>query len=212
MLGGAFDNGNFAYFENLGSSTNPIFVDRRGDLSPLSDLGSDYRNPHFNDIDDDGDVDLVAADRFSNTVLIENTGTSTAPTFEFPTRSDNPFDSISGESAFAADFDRDGDPDLLVKNTVVSSQRFSFLLYYENIGSPSNPLFLRLEGTNNPLNGFSLSESSLTADDVDGDGISILSKTSDRTRLREASSFSKMEERRFRPYALRLQILSTELN
>jgi hypothetical protein len=39
MLGGAFDNGIGAYFENLGSSTNPIFVDRRGDLSPFSEIG-----------------------------------------------------------------------------------------------------------------------------------------------------------------------------
>jgi hypothetical protein len=164
MLGGAFDNENFAYFENLGSSTNPIFVDRRGDLSPLSDIAfraSDYRNPHFNDIDDDGDVDVVAVSRLSGTFFIENTGTLTTPTFELQTGPDNPFDSIIG-FVFTADFDQDGDPDL------VASVGDSFL-YYENVGSASRPSFQRREGTDNPLDG-RLGGFGFTAGDIDGDG------------------------------------------
>ena len=169
MLGGAFDNGNFAYFENLGSSINPIFVDRRGDLSPLSDVTSratNYRNPHFNDVNDDGDLDVVAASRFSDTILIENTGTPTAPVFELRTGSDNPFDSIEldPDNVFTADFDQDGDLDL------VASVQSSFL-YYENTGNASSPSFQRREGTDNPLNGFTLpSFPGLTAADIDGDG------------------------------------------
>jgi hypothetical protein len=177
MLGGAFDNGNFAYFENLGSSTNPIFVDRRGDLSPLSDVAfgafddaSDYDNSHFNDIDDDGDVDVVALESFSDIVLIENTSTPTAPTFELRKGSDNPFDSITlgPDNVFTADFDQDGDLDL------VASEQNSFL-YYENAGSAASPLFQRREGTDNPLDGrlsvgFSSSDLAFTASDIDGDG------------------------------------------
>jgi hypothetical protein len=34
MLGGTFDRDAFAYFENLGTPSNPIFIDRRGSLNP----------------------------------------------------------------------------------------------------------------------------------------------------------------------------------
>ena len=173
MLGGAFSNDKFAYFENLGTSTNPIFVDRRGDLNPFSDVASPlrlYTNPHFNDIDNDGDFDVVATRVRAGVVLLENTGTPTAPVFELRTGSDNPFSSTvrrNASAAFTADLDEDGDLDLLA--VVRASNSFR---YYENVGSPSIPLFERRAGTANPLDGFSLSiqSSGFSAVDIDGDG------------------------------------------
>ncbi len=80
----------------------------------------------------------------------------------------NPWDgaTTTGRSAPAfGDLDGDGDKDLLV------GQSDGALLYFENTGSASSPVFVARTGSNNPLNGVDVGDSAMPVfGDMDGDG------------------------------------------
>jgi hypothetical protein len=169
MLGGTFDRDAFAYFENLGTPSNPIFIDRRGSLNPLSEVVPDaqvYTNPHFVDFDNDGDFDVATVGQFGPRV-IENVGSPTEPSFSGV--SSTPVSAIGVrdlESVFLKDFDGDQKPDALV----YSSNTF---FYFENVGTLSIPSFERRDGIQNPLYGFITAPAfspGLSAADIDDDG------------------------------------------
>jgi len=50
-----------AYFVNEGSNQNPDFVEKLGSQNPFQDFEEDDARPNFMDMDNDGDLDLVAA-------------------------------------------------------------------------------------------------------------------------------------------------------
>lgn len=80
----------------------------------------------------------------------------------------NPFshiDSGFGASIAMADFDNDGDPDLIVGTGSGGS------LWYDNVGNSTFPSFELRRSKDNPLFGFgSASYSTFAGGDVDGDG------------------------------------------
>jgi hypothetical protein len=163
MAGGAFDQNQYAYFENVGSSSNPVFVDRRGDLNPLSNIGSFVsiartRGAQFVDIDNDNDYDILT----NGQVIVENKGSASVPQF----RETNVISNISEPLEYATlfDADRDGDKDLIARS-------FSGpYVYYENIGGPSSYSFTRRTGRQNPLYGYLGNKSNIAFGDIDGDG------------------------------------------
>ena len=54
------DRGNIAYFENTGTSANPVFTERSGALNPLDSVNvGTFSSPALADLDDDGDSDLI---------------------------------------------------------------------------------------------------------------------------------------------------------
>ena len=104
--------GRLIYFENLGSTLSPVFVQKSGDDNPFDgiDVGS-FSEPALADLDNDGDLDLVAGDGDGMLHFLENTGTSTAPAFVLRTGSANPFDGIYvgfSSAPAVADIDNDG--------------------------------------------------------------------------------------------------------
>jgi hypothetical protein len=164
--------GSFAWYENTGSATTPAFVARTGAANPMDgqDVGSDSV-PTLGDLDDDGDLDLLAGEFDGVFSFFENTGSATAPAFVARTGAANPLDGHdlglwSGPGL--GDVDGDGDLD------VVSGGRDLFqglLRYFENTGSASSPAFVARTGAQDPLvEQVSASRLSAALADLDGDG------------------------------------------
>jgi hypothetical protein len=128
---------NLRFYENTGDAENPSFgsvVDY-----PFGITDENLTRPTFADLDNDGDLDMLAGIWLTGSgdlLYYENTGSSTAPAFAEPIT--NPFNLTSGSYiAFAEliDIDNDGDTDLMITDYYGAFQ------YYENTGSPEMPAF-----------------------------------------------------------------------
>ena len=141
----------FKYYENIGSSTNPMFTN-----TPISSPFGLIDRQAINigelvDIDNDGDMDMISQETgygfyYTDFVFFENIGNASNP--QFATPQTNPFGLTTwwggyyGVSAPAfIDIDGDGDMDLLSISYGIGFR------YFENTGSPSNPQF-SLAGAN----------------------------------------------------------------
>ena len=133
------NDGDIHYYENTGTSANPDFVLRTGETSPLNSINADsYSLPEFVDFDDDDDNDLVIGNRSGVIYYIENTGTTTDPSFTQRTDFDNPFLGVKAGRFTApefADLDGDGKFDLIIGN------REGIIHYFENTGTHASPDF-----------------------------------------------------------------------
>ncbi len=157
--------GAFAWFENTGTRTAPVFVRRTGAANPLDgqDVGSNA-TPSVGDTDGDGDLDLAVGSAAGGFQSFENTGSAGSPRFESRIAAANPFGDLGGGSLTAprlADLDRDGDLDL------VSGGSDGLFGYAENL---AGDLILRA-GASSPLSGLVTGGDSTPAfGDLDGDG------------------------------------------
>jgi len=87
--------GNIFYHKNIGTSSSPTFSEQTGSNNSFNgeDVGSDS-NPIFVDIDNDGDMDCFIGEEAGNINYFKNTGTSSSPSFTEQTGSNNPFNGV----------------------------------------------------------------------------------------------------------------------
>ena len=170
------ENG-FQYLENTGTASVPAFTRRAGAANPMDGLsvGGSFGAIEFADLDADGDLDAIVGSDDLFFRYFENQGTPTVPAFVHVTGAGDPFDGLftpdsgadgSRNVPSAGDVDGDGDLDV-----VVGSYYGGVFSYYENVGTPQSPAFLRRTGTDNPFDGLSVGEHSAPdLADIDGDG------------------------------------------
>jgi hypothetical protein len=95
--------------------------------------------PRTIDLDNDGDLDIVSGSSGGDIHFFRNVGNTKQPSFEYV---DGFFDGIESKHRSTPTFfdaDGDGDYDLL------TGSKIEGLLYFENVGSPSNPSFQKAE-------------------------------------------------------------------
>ena len=130
-------DGKLNYFENTGTSTAPVFVQRTGSANLFDGFSiGEYSKPALGDLDNDGDLDLVVSDEDVNFIYYENTGTSTVPAFTLSSGAASPFDGIDLEgidhdsTISFGDLDGDGslkrspvDKDAIVTTRLIARRR-----------------------------------------------------------------------------------------
>ena len=162
------DRGTIAYFENTGTSANPVFTERSGALNPMDSVNvGAFSSPALADFDDDGDPDLIVGNKDGNIAYFENTGTATTASFTQRTSTNNPLDSVDA-GAFSSpeltDLDGDGDVDLVVWGW------YGAITYFENTGAATAPVFTEFTSADMPLDIIAVSYAPPVLADLDGDG------------------------------------------
>lgn len=132
FYGGLF--GTIDYLENTGTPQAPLFSTAQ--TNPFG-LTSTYYYAFITaaDLDDDGDIDILAGEYNGNHIYYQNIGTATTPLFTLPVT--NLFGLGQGSYISMPEFtdlDNDGDFDVI-------SGEAGGLIYFENVGTPSIPGF-----------------------------------------------------------------------
>lgn len=125
-----------AYYRNTGTAENPEFSLETLDYDSLSNVNSTGLFPEFADMDNDGDLDMIAGTISGEMYYFENTaGPGNLPQFQL-------VDSFYMElfpgtytTPLIYDLNKDGKKDLIV------GQFNGTLYYYENTGTETNPQF-----------------------------------------------------------------------
>ena len=162
-----YQNNIFLYHENIGTVNNPQFslgVKNPFNLTSPQNMSLDFSVLSHNlvDIDDDGDIDILATysglyesynyytyqyNISTNTVFkyYENIGNPNMPLFA--AQQTNPF-GLTVDSIIAlgdlVDIDGDGDFDIMSSASVFGNQGYiqnQDMIFHENIGNQNNPQF-----------------------------------------------------------------------
>ena len=184
---GEYD-GELSYIENTGTSTAPVYVKRTGSGNPFDELDFGKESaPVLADLDGDGDVDLVVGEQGGVLNYLENTVTT--PVFVARNGGANPLHDVDvGSTSTPALGDIDGDG--ILRPVSVDRQRPKIthlplagdldlvvgeeggeLIYLENAGTSTAPVFVQRTGGANPFGGIGVGNASAPAlADIDGDG------------------------------------------
>lgn len=128
-----------AFYKNTGSQGNPAFTLIEIDFANLSELGLKAIYPSLADIDNNGKPEMLIGNEAGNLLLFtEQSQQNGLPVFEL---TDEDFQQIA-VSGFSApqlfDLNNDGLIDLVL------GQANGKLSYYENSGTPSNAIFVKI--------------------------------------------------------------------
>jgi len=123
------------YFENIGSTTDPIFKLINEDYLSLSAQNYSGLRPTFADLDGDSDMDLYLGMADGSVTEYKNDGTSTSPTFILQTENYAGISSSGNAAPCFYDLNADGKEDLLL------GSYSGVIAYYENEGTSTVPSF-----------------------------------------------------------------------
>ena len=125
-----------AYYRNSGTAQNPEFSLETLDYDSLSRHNSNGLFPDFSDLDNDGDLDMIAGTVSGELYYFENTaGAGSLPAFQLADTFYMDLFAGTYTKPLIYDLNKDGLPDLLV------GQYNGTLYYFENTGSAGSPQF-----------------------------------------------------------------------
>ncbi len=156
------------YRENIGNAEGPNFAPIISNPFGINEV--QYLNTSTVDLDSDGDLDILCGS-YQEFVYYENTGTSEIPTIAEPVRSPFGLPPENYQQIITADWDNDGDLDVIYTNLeFVNGLASSEVGYYENIGDQFTANFA--EPVVDPFNLLIPERScnSISAADMDDDG------------------------------------------
>ncbi len=131
------NEGTLNYFENMGTVSSPIFVERLDTNNPLNNIDVGFvSKPRFVDIDHDGDFDVFIGEKDSIVNYYENVGTARKPYFTSQVNPFVGFDIGRIPAPTFVDWDKDGDWDAFI------GESEGTIRYYENIGPVTGGRFL----------------------------------------------------------------------
>ncbi|MFZ1281819.1 MAG: T9SS type A sorting domain-containing protein [Ignavibacteriaceae bacterium] len=123
------------YYRNTGTKQNPIWTANTTTFSGV-ETSSYWKNPTFSDLDYDGDFDLIYGTDDGVLYSYRNIGTVTSPSFQnYPDYFKIVKLDAGGATVSLADFDNDGDNDLL------SGTWLGKFVYFKNDGTSTKPNF-----------------------------------------------------------------------
>ncbi len=146
MVLGYYSLARLKFFKNTGTVANPVFTLTASQMDTMN--LSQASAPCLADIDNDGDLDLLAGNSGGKLTYYRNNGSAASFNFQFIS---NNYASVSvgnDASPTLGDLDGDGDLDMLVGN------RLGQIAFYRNTGSVSSPSFTFVTSNYAGINAF----------------------------------------------------------
>ncbi|MCP4695106.1 MAG: VCBS repeat-containing protein, partial [Desulfobacterales bacterium] len=106
------DAGALTFIQNTGSANSAQWA---APISPYADISlNPYCTPSFLDVDQDGDLDILAGSRDGALAYVRNTGAASAPAWEVVSTSHPDIENGGTSTPAVADLTGDGHPDLIL--------------------------------------------------------------------------------------------------
>jgi hypothetical protein len=130
---GWYASARLRFFKNTGTLANPVFTYQSSQLDTMN--LSQSSAPCLADLDNDGDLDLLAGNSSGRLTYYRNNGNVSSFNYQYITNNYSNIFVGNDAAPSLGDLDNDNDLDLLVGN------RNGFIFYYRNDGSVSSPNF-----------------------------------------------------------------------
>jgi hypothetical protein len=148
------------YYKNTGTPSAPVWT-RDFNLFSGVETTNYWKDPTFCDLDGDGDFDLIYGTDDGHLYFYENTGTASAPQYQYNSSYFRIIKPDAASSVSFADYDNDGDLDLL------SGSILGQFFYAKNNGTANLPGFMVSSAGFTNINGGFRSTPKFV--DIDGD-------------------------------------------